>query len=104
MPTAAEKHPGLYGRRWRRARLVFLSSKPLCAMCQQEGRLQVAQEVDHIIKHNGDPALFWDQSNWQGLCRFHHRSVKAQIERSGKVRGCDANGEPLDPNHPWYTQ
>ncbi|MEK4520001.1 hypothetical protein NSS64_32480 [Paenibacillus sp. FSL H8-0122] len=28
--------------------------------------------MDHIIAHKGDPLLFWDRSNWQGLCGPHH--------------------------------
>lgn len=28
--------------------------------------------VDHIIPHRGDKKLFWDERNWQGLCKKHH--------------------------------
>jgi len=57
--------------------------------------------VDHIQKHNLDPVKFWDVKNWQGLCAFHHRTVKAEMERSGRVRGSRLDGTPLDENHPW---
>ena len=70
-------------------------------MCEDEGKITPATELDHIQKHNGNPELFWDLKNLQGLCAFHHRSVKAQMERSGIVRGCDVDGVPLDPNHHW---
>ena len=71
-------------------------------MCEQEGRATPAVELDHIKKHDGNPELFWDsKNNWQGLCAFHHRSVKAQIERSGVVRGSKADGTPIDPSHYW---
>jgi hypothetical protein len=70
-------------------------------MCDDEGVTRSALEVDHIEKHNGDPIKFWDVDNWQGLCRFHHRSVKAKMERSGQVHGSKINGDPIDPNHPW---
>lgn len=99
--TGGTSFPHLYGRTWRKARRIYLSQHPLCVMCTDEGRVDAATEVDHIKKHNGDPVLFWDENNWQGLCAFHHRSVKAQIERSGKVRGSRVNGTPIDPNHPW---
>ena len=71
-------------------------------MCQQEGRDTLATEVDHIVKHNLDPELFWDVDNWQGLCADHHRRTKAQMERSGRIKGHNLDGSPIDPNHPCY--
>lgn len=71
-------------------------------MCADEGRVTAAQEIDHIEKHDGDPVKFWDIDNLQPLCKFHHRSVKSQMERSGKVRGSRLDGTPLDPNNPWH--
>jgi len=70
-------------------------------MCEEQGRTTPAVELDHIKKHGGDPELFWDVNNWQGLCFDHHRSTKAQMERSGIVKGHKANGEPIDPQHYW---
>ena len=77
-----EQHRGLYVResaaergydaRWRRARARFLRAHPLCADCQREGRLIPASVVDHIVPHRGDAALFWDQANWQPLCKPCH--------------------------------
>ena len=57
-----------YDRRWRKARAAFLRKNPLCVMCRAEGKTREAQVVDHIIPHKGDRKLFWDRSNWQGLC------------------------------------
>lgn len=102
--TGGGTYPHLYGRTWRKARRIFLAEHPLCVMCTDEDRVSSATEVDHIEKHNGDPILFWDTKNWQGLCAFHHRSVKAQMERSGIVRGSRVNGTPIDPNHPWNAE
>ena len=31
-----------------------------------------ATVVDHIIPHRGDQKLFWDQNNWQALCKSCH--------------------------------
>ena len=101
--TGATSFPHLYGRAWRKARRIFLSENPLCVMCEDEGIVKAAEEVDHIEKHNGDPVLFWDVSNWQGLCRFHHRSVKAQMERAGTIRGSRIDGTPMDPLSPWHN-
>lgn len=91
----------LYGHRWRKARKVYLAANPLCVMCMDEGRISTATELDHIQKHDGDMQLFWDRNNWQGLCAFHHRSVKSRMERSGKNFGNKADGVPLDPAHHW---
>ena len=43
----------------------------------KEGRYTRATDVDHIVPHRGDPALFWDEDNWQALCHRHH-SVKTR--------------------------
>lgn len=31
-----------------------------------------ATVVDHIIPHRGNEELFWDEDNWQGLCKRCH--------------------------------
>jgi 5-methylcytosine-specific restriction protein A len=41
-----------------------------CADC---GQVYAALEVDHIVKHGGKPALFWDRANLQALCRTCHQ-------------------------------
>ena len=28
--------------------------------------------LDHIIPHRGDQKLFWDEGNWQALCKACH--------------------------------
>ena len=85
----------LYGRKWRKARREYLSQHPYCKFCQDEGTVRMAEEVDHIIQHKGDPVLFWDTKNWQGLCKPHHQSTKAQMERGKTREGCDINGVPF---------
>ena len=94
---------GLYGALWQRARAQFLRENPLCSMCAQADppRLAAASVVDHRIPHKGDAALFWNQENWQALCKRCHDAGKQSQDRTGRVRGCDASGRPLDPNHPW---
>ncbi len=88
-------------RRWRRRSKQFLEEHPLCRMCQETGRTRLAQVVDHKVPHRGDPELFWDEDNWQGLCTTCHNSVKQAEEKGGGVRGCDVHGVPLDPGHHW---
>lgn len=69
---------GMYDTRWRMARLAYLKRNPLCVECAKEGRLTVATEVDHIQPHGGDRRLFWDQGNWQALCKRHHSEKTAR--------------------------
>ncbi len=77
-----------YGWAWQKARDAYLAQRPLCAMCAalSPPRLSAATVVDHIQPHRGDPVLFWDQDNWQGLCTSCHISRKQRLERSGHVQ------------------
>ena len=61
-----------YDSRWNKARIRFLKAHPLCVECQKQGRLVKAAVVDHITPHRGDAKLFWDESNWQSLCKNCH--------------------------------
>ena len=61
-----------YDTRWRKARKAFLQLHPLCAECMKEGKLTPATVVDHIVPHRGAPRLFWDEKNWQPLCKDCH--------------------------------
>jgi 5-methylcytosine-specific restriction endonuclease McrA len=86
---------------WRKGRLKHLASSPLCVACQANGYVTAANVVDHIRPHKGDEALFFDRTNWQSLCKDCHDVDKKLLETSGRVKGYDANGMPLDPNHHW---
>ena len=61
-----------YDARWRKASKAFLRANPLCVRCKAEGKYVKATVVDHVIPHRGDERLFWDQSNWQALCKQCH--------------------------------
>ena len=61
-----------YVAKWRRARKRFLQRHPLCANCLSQGVLTPATVVDHIVPHRGDHRLFWDEQNWQPLCKACH--------------------------------
>jgi 5-methylcytosine-specific restriction enzyme A len=98
--TAAQRG---YTHRWQVARRQHLSQQPLCVMCQQQGRITPATVVDHIVPHRLDPALFWDRANWQSLCAPCHDGPKHSQEVTGRVRGADKHGVPLDPAHHWAT-
>ena len=61
-----------YNRRWQKARKSYLEAHPLCVQCAKQGKYVRATVVDHIIPHRGDQKLFWDQNNWQSLCKSCH--------------------------------
>ena len=90
-----------YTARWDRAARRYKQEHPLCRMCMEQGHIVPTYAVDHIIPHKGDMALFWDEANWQPLCRTHHNATKQSEERLGYVKGVDVSGAPLDEQHPW---
>ncbi len=61
-----------YDSKWQVARSKYLRKNPLCAYCLAQHTLVPATVVDHIIPHRGDQRLFWDESNWQPLCKSCH--------------------------------
>ena len=71
MPGKAPHRRG-YGHEWRTARERFLRRNPLCVECLKRGRIAPATVVDHIVPHRGDEKLFWDERNWQALCKACH--------------------------------
>lgn len=76
-----------YTYAWQKARERFLSENPLCKYCEKQGQVTAAYIVDHIVPHEGDETRFWDESNWQPLCKPCHDTVKAQEERARGRRG-----------------
>lgn len=84
------KQHGSYGKRttgakWQRRRTAVLTANPLCVVCQGNGRITEATEVDHIVPlhKGGDDA--WD--NLQGLCHdCHTDKTNAEMGREPKAR------------------
>ncbi|MDP9666317.1 UNVERIFIED_ORG: 5-methylcytosine-specific restriction endonuclease McrA [Pseudomonas cremoricolorata] len=72
-----------YDYRWQKARERYLEEHPLCVYCEKNGRTTAARIVDHVVPHRGDMVLFWDQANWQSLCKPCHDSVKQAEEAAG---------------------
>ena len=84
-----------YNSKWSRARKRFLAEHPLCLMCEAEGRIEAATVVDHIVPHKGDPLLFWNERNWQSLCKQHHDGAKRRAEnRNTTSRVVGRDGRP----------
>ena len=91
----------LNGKAWLTLRSVVLSEQPLCETCMRgDDRPIMATDVDHI---DNDPSNN-TRSNLQSLCHACH-SRKTNAEMGHRVTwGCDANGMPIDPNHPWNLE
>lgn len=53
---------------WRSLRLRVLADEPICMDCH----VTASTECDHKVPHRGNPALFWDRANLQGLCAVCH--------------------------------
>jgi len=55
-----------------RKRKSFLVRHPLCVECLKRDEVTAATVLDHVIPHKGDAKLFWDEDNWQSLCKPDH--------------------------------
>ena len=97
---AEGKRNKLYGRRWRKERGQFLAINRYCKFCRAAGKRARATVVDHIVPHRGDEELFWEQSNWQPLCKPCHDGDKAVMEARGYSDRIGVDGWPVDPVHP----
>lgn len=70
-----------YDYRWQKARKAYLRKHPLCKHCEENGRIEPATVIDHIIPHRGDKQLFWDRdNNWQPLCESCHNRKTARYD------------------------
>ncbi len=93
------------GRRWMAIRKRILARDPTCRECRKHGRTALAIVVDHVkgLAEGGTD----DEDNLQGLCGDCHdaktaaEAARAQGRPPPRVKGCDADGNPLDPDHAW---
>lgn len=90
----------LNGVTWRRLRGIVLAGQPLCAHCSKRGLAVPATDVDHA---DNDPANN-APDNLVGLCHACHSRKTARDYGKRPRYGCDANGMPLDPAHPWNAR
>ena len=92
-----KEYRGWYNtRRWRDIRINQLTVQPLCERCQGRGVVRAATVCHHKIKHNGDPALFWN-GPFGSSCADCHDTDEQRIERGGKARqAVGADGWPIE--------
>ena len=82
---------------WRAIREQVLGREPLCRDCAAGGHVTPATEVDHQDNDTANNAL----SNLAPLCKPCHSHRTACRDAGTLFKGCDVNGYPLDPRHPW---
>lgn len=92
--------------RWQRLRKAKLSESPLCETCERRGRKVEAQHVDHIVAIAAGGPAFPSMDGLRALCASCHSIKTNALDRSGgkgiAIKGCDVNGLPLDPDHPFW--
>ena len=72
-----EQHRGTahqrgYGKRWQKVRRLKLGRDPLCIDCARAGHTTPATEVHHIQSRKEFPALAYELSNLESLCKACH--------------------------------
>ena len=82
---------------WQKLRASVLRDSPLCDSCKRRGLIVMATDVDHI---SGDPSDN-GRANLASLCHSCHSLKTAADHGKNVYLGCDVNGMPLDPRHPW---
>lgn len=74
-------HERGYTSRWSKVARRYRQEHPLCVLCMQRGAIVPSEVVDHIRPHKGDDTLFWDETNWQALCKQCHDRKTATEDR-----------------------
>jgi 5-methylcytosine-specific restriction protein A len=99
--------------RWKRLRNLHLSLHPLCLDCREIGIVTLASVVDHVHAISNGGAAFPAHEGLRSLCPSCHSQKTARGPEAGAVRttrarkprkGCNADGAPIDPRHPWNAQ
>ena len=92
---------------WRDLRLAHLSRFPTCEGCEAMGRLTRANTVDHRVPISDGGPAFPGHDGLASYCGPCHGAKTARGTEAGAIKsnrprkGCDVNGWPLDPDHPW---
>ena len=72
---------------FRRLRASQLVKEPFCRVCAARHIRTMATDVDHIVAHRGNWALFVDPDNLQSLCHScHSRKTAAEVRERDSDR------------------
>lgn len=61
-----------YDYQWGKVRSSYIKANPMCEFCSEDGLLQEAQVVDHIVPISEAPELRLDPDNLRSLCKRCH--------------------------------
>ena len=92
---------------WQRLRAAHLALYPMCIDCLAAGRLTKANTVDHVVAISEGGPAYPGHDGLNSYCAPCHGAKTARGAEAGAIRstkprrGCDINGRPLDPEHPW---
>lgn len=81
----------IHTARWLDLRRAKLTKNPLCERCKENGRIEAATEVHHIIPvenaltYEEKKRLMYDFTNLMSLCHKCHVEVHTNMGRSGKA-------------------
>lgn len=95
---------------WRDLRRAHLALEPACRGCTEMGRLTRANTVDHIVPISEGGPAFPGHDGLASYCPACHGAKTARGAEAGAIRstkprrGCDVDGWPLDPAHPWNAE
>lgn len=108
----ASSHRRGYDKAWYRFRTRIVAERG--CRCEQCGCLVTLRRheipgvpvahLDHIVPIAERPDLRLEPTNVRVLCEPHHNARTARDQgfaRQGRRLGCDEDGRPLDPAHPW---
>jgi uncharacterized membrane protein len=80
-------HMGYDFLKWEFSAIVLLAVAYCLNLSEKPNKDQeriAATVVDNITAHRGNMELFWDRTNWQGLCATHHSSDAQIIPIAGE--------------------
>ena len=92
---------------WARLRAAHLAIEPACRACHAEGRLTRANTADHAVPVTQGGPAFPGHDGLASYCAPCHSAKTARGAEAGAIRstkprrGCNPDGTPLDPHHPW---
>jgi 5-methylcytosine-specific restriction endonuclease McrA len=86
-------------QRWRTRAKHQLQVAPLCALCEEQGRIVPAEVADHHPRHGGDYNAF-TLGPLRSLCADCHNRQWA-VDARGYSSAIGDDGLPIDPAHPF---
>ena len=77
--TGADRFRG--SAAWQRFRKWFRREHPLCQLCDDDGRVEPATDIHHIVGIMQAPDRALDESNVVALCRDCHQRIEVMNKK-----------------------